>query len=241
MRVGILIIGSLFWDERRELWRRSRLLVGDAKHVRAPMRYGRRAQGRGNTFTMTFGSDGPWGQAVQVPCKANVEDVGGLIEEAEALWQAERLSAQRSRRIGADWGCVGVLFREDPPAGWLEDWTRNFRANAPSFVRPVDADGMLRILWPERVDGGQPDVDIVLATATRPEATWPTPDVIADAWVDQSGGHEHYFFENVRHGIRTAEDGLIWRTIEHRAQHWLQSARYGQAVGILSGEKAGGA
>jgi hypothetical protein len=121
---------------------------------------------------------------------------------------------------------------------WLKTWTANFRAEVLSSVSPVDADGILRIRWPERVDGSQPDMEVILATATRAEATQPTVDDIADAWVNQEGGHERYFFENVRHGIRTAEDGLIWRGIEERAPPWLQSRAYDQAVSVLRAEIA---
>jgi len=43
MRTGILIIGSLLWDNcQREAWRRSRLHVDRKLHVKAPICYGRR-------------------------------------------------------------------------------------------------------------------------------------------------------------------------------------------------------
>ena len=44
LSVGVLIIGSLYWDlasDRKE-WRASRLNAGGARTVRAPIRYGRR-------------------------------------------------------------------------------------------------------------------------------------------------------------------------------------------------------
>lgn len=80
MRGGILIIGSLLWDNgQRDAWRRLRLRVGEKVYVKAPIRYGRRSQGRGNTFTMTFAHGGLHGQGVLVPCVATIDDVAGLV------------------------------------------------------------------------------------------------------------------------------------------------------------------
>jgi len=79
-------------------------------------------------------------------------------------------------------------------------------------------------------------MDVILATATRAEATRPTPDEIADGWIDR--GHERYFFENVRHGIRTSDDGLIWRRLEERAPRWLHGDVYADVVALLGAEGA---
>ena len=52
----------------------------------------------------------------------------------------------------------------------------------------------------------------------------------------QDQGHESYFFENVRYGIRTPEDRLIWQRIEERRPRWLEGPAYGDAVAILRAE-----
>jgi len=65
-------------------------------------------------------------------------------------------------------------------------------------------------------DGALTDVDVILATATKLNAASSQPQEVADAWIDQNRCYERYFFENVRHGIRTPEDGLIWQRIEER-------------------------
>jgi hypothetical protein len=55
MTCGILIIGSLLWDERRKAWRDERLEQDSADTVVAPIRYGRLSgQQRGHTYTMVF-------------------------------------------------------------------------------------------------------------------------------------------------------------------------------------------
>lgn len=239
MRGGILIIGSLLWgSQEREEWRRSRLCVDQKVCVKAPIRYGRRSHSWGNTFTMTFAPDRPGGQAVLVPCKAAIVDVAALVAEAEALWKAEQRNASPGT-ISGSWGCVGVLFNiATEPAGWLRAWADHFRfrANA-SPILPVDEDGVLRIPWPTTtLEGAPAGVDMILATATRAEATCPSAEDIADAWLVQNNGNERYFFENVRHGIRTPEDLLIWRRIEVRRPHWLGSDAYTEAIAILRGE-----
>lgn len=241
MRAGILLIGSLLWDnEQRGAWRKSRLYLKDKVHVRAPIHYGRRSTSRGNTFTMTFGTDDAFGQAVLVPCVTAIGDVAGLVAEAEALWRAEQPSAA-ANSIGAPWGCAGVLFFAVNARGdWLAGWSNHFRLRA-SPVPPVDDQGILRIPWPVTTAEGRPaDVNVILATATRAEAKQPTPSEIADAWTSQFDGHERYFFENVRHGIRTPEDSLIWRRIEERTPSWLRDGAYAEEVALLRAEAARG-
>src|SRR5580692_12520499 len=54
LSIGVLIIGSLYWDPRRQGWRDSRLDVDNVFNVHAPIRYGRRSTGRGHTYTMVL-------------------------------------------------------------------------------------------------------------------------------------------------------------------------------------------
>lgn len=132
-----------------------------------------------------------------------------------------------------------ALFRPGAePAGWLRVWAGHFGATA-SAISPVDENGVLRIPWPTTtLEGAPAGVDVILATATKAEAMCPSAEDIADAWLDQNKGYERYFFENVRHGIRTPEDSLIWRRIEQRRPHWLGSDAYAEAIAILRGEAA---
>ncbi|WP_411857810.1 hypothetical protein [Roseiflexus sp.] len=78
-------------------------------------------------------------------------------------------------------------------------------------------------------------MDVILATATRANTEQPTVNEIADAWI-KSCGYERYFFENVRHGIRTPEDVRIWRRIEERSPSWL--GRYPNEEMVLRVEAA---
>jgi hypothetical protein len=239
MQVGILIIGSLLWDTKwcRNEWRTSRLAVDRAQRVRVGIAYRRRS--RGDTFTMTFASDTPaLGQAVLVPCDTDLAAGDGLVEEAKELWRAEQHAAPIGA-LGSSWGCVGALFGANSRGQELrESWTRQFRASVARSVAPVDQEGLLGIPWPTTTDGAGVDLDVILATATRPDPTIPPPEDVADAWCVH--GHEEYFFENVRHGIRTPDDAHIWRRIEQARPRWLENDRYAEPVAILRRETSPG-
>jgi hypothetical protein len=129
------------------------------------------------------------------------------------------------------------MFREEiAPAEWMAEWADHFRQRA-SPTAPVDADGMLRIPWPVNAHDGSPaDVDVILGAAAAAVATPPSAVEIADAWAGQHAGHERYFFENVRHGIRTPDDRAIWHRIEERAPPWLGAERHREAIELLRAE-----
>jgi hypothetical protein len=96
---------------------------------------------------------------------------------------------------------------------------------------------VLRIPWPAiAADGKAAELDVIFATATKAEATRPLPADVADAWINQDEGYESYFFENVRHGIRTPDDLLIWKRIENATPSWLRSPAYTEAIAILQRE-----
>ena len=71
LNVGVLIIGSLFWDseQNRPAWRDARLDMATAQTVTAPIRYGRRSgRNRGYTYTMVFSRLAELGHAKVVQC-----------------------------------------------------------------------------------------------------------------------------------------------------------------------------
>jgi hypothetical protein len=222
--VGILIIGSLYWEDDRQEWRDTRLRMRDAVDVRAPIRYGRISKGRGNTYTMVFSRDCAPGQAKAVPCQAGVQTAEDLVLEAEYLWAAER-RASRNGRISTDWGCVTLLPNPDSniPADILNCWAARVHCakdygnvrQTPGEGVLVDGRGMLQIPWPTLVADNSPvALDLLLATATQPDLTgdpqqYPTPQAIADKWRNDTENNVRYFRNNVRDGIHTFEDDAI--------------------------------
>jgi hypothetical protein len=233
MRAGILIIGSLFWDASRQAWREERLHMAASEDVMAPIRYGRRSENRGNTYTMVFSCSALPGQAKVVPCSRTVGSARDLIAEAEHLWAAER-NAQVERCISAGWGCVALLCNPDRniPRPILTDWATRV-SEEPSYGRVphpagedcvLSAQGLLQIPWPHRVSDKVPvELDLLLATATRATLrgtppSYPTTDAVASAWRNDPNNRVEYFLENQRCGIRTFQDAEIRERLENRAQ-----------------------
>ena len=74
-RIGIMMIGSLYWDKDRTRvnWRKNRLSKEEFD-VFAPIRYGRLSKKRGSTYTMVFSKlcarkNYGFGSAKVVTCK----------------------------------------------------------------------------------------------------------------------------------------------------------------------------
>lgn len=224
MKSVILVVGSLLWEDGpRDTWRQSRLQLDKRQVVSAPIRYGRRSETRASTFTMVLDPTARPGQAVLLPCLQRVETSDDLVKEAEELWRAERNTSTGSG-IRTSWGCVGVRFRDDlDHSGVANGWSQYFRSD-DSPIAPIDHLGTLGIPWPVLATDGTPvAADVILATATRAEPSWPTSEEIADAWVQQNQGHERYFFLNVQNGIRTADDQAIAQHMIRCAPAWMAS------------------
>lgn len=236
MKCGILIIGSLLWDEEtagRSEWRQRRLSLSEQIPVVAPFRYGRKSQSRGNTFTMTFSTDAAPARGVIAPCVDQVSSLDDLLLEARSLWRAEAPAAPAGA-IGAGWGCVGAMFQPSSDRHGLEAAWADHLAEAKVQCAPiVGVDGRSHLPWPTEQGGDPLDFDVVLFTATRAEAKRPTAQGIADAWLAQSAGYEKYFFLNVQHGIRTPDDPAIWERIKSKSAPWLGRASYSAAIKML--------
>lgn len=234
LRIAILTIGSLYWrdEELRRSWRAERLDVGRAVRVRVPTRYGRLSKKR--TYTMTIAPDDRVGTAQVVPCRAVATEPGHLRAEAEALWRAECNKDEATGKISTDWGAVGAIFR-DPEAHdeWGIAWTKIFVAAGAYACATVDAAGLIALPWPTTVDGIALDFDVLLVTSNV-DTGFPSAEAVADAWIDQPG-QEDYFFQNVRHGIRTPDDAEIWRRMENRNSDWVtrMAERFPEAVATL--------
>ena len=224
MRIGILIIGSLYWEqtEHRRNWRDNRLDVAAECHVRVPIRYGRRSRTRGCSFTMVFSpglSEETYGHAIVAPCKS--ED---LVGEAEWLWAAERNKARPGDRISADWGCVALL--ENPerrmPRDLRDEWIERV-SREPCYGQmfntpvgeeaPASRSGTLTIPWPATLSGAPLEFDVLIGTATNPTIVcghYADVQQVADAW-NAPAGREHvdYFHYNRESGISTFQDAEI--------------------------------
>src|SRR5258708_12022987 len=110
MEMGMLMVGSVYWDDgQRQAWRELRLRQDDEFDVRAPIRYGRQSHSRGDTYTMVFSGGCQLGQAKLIRCKNIATSAADIVSESRHLWSAE--SAPSGGRFSASWGCVAVQAR----------------------------------------------------------------------------------------------------------------------------------
>lgn len=181
---------------------------------------------------MVLDPDCPDGRAIVAPCLNQIHAFADLLEEAEALWMAER-DTQARAGISASWGCVGGLFSPGITEDVRSGWSAYFRASAEP-VEPVDSEGNLGFAWPRRCsDGSNVDLDVILATATCPEPTPPSTEEIAFGWAKQTNGEERYFIENIRSDIRTNSDGAIWNHLMEVSPSWLDDGLRNEVSGYL--------
>lgn len=220
LRVGVLMVGSLLWDDHcvRRRWRDARLLLDGAIHVPIPVRYGRISPSRNRTFTMTIDPDAEPGVGLVAPAKTPAGSRDDLICEAEWLWAAERKQA-RDGTLGAAWGSACVAWHPDTPPD-VRRWLQGTLPR-PAESLPLSEDRTLSINpWSLLADPGELPFDVVLAAATEANIarSRATPADVASAWA--SRGSEEYFFNNRRHGLTSAADDEIWTHLQLRRPDW---------------------
>ena len=240
LRAGVLIIGSLLWDEAnaRPQWRAQRLDEKNAKPALAPIRYGRFSTKRG-AYAMVFSKlcyrHRELGRGIIVPFVKPIATFDDLQQEAEFLATAEGLGRNW------EWGAVGLLKNTSSmfPVDFVEQWRRFFKGKTPHYqafaghtpseTPAINGDGLLSLKWP--ISGkDSPTYDLLLATPTKARIQdhpylkrYPRPAEIGTLIPSDA---TNYFIRNVLHGIRTPEDASIWRTVTRRcpqfAAEWPQ-------------------
>jgi hypothetical protein len=193
--------------------------------VTAPIRYGRKSTSRGDTYTMVFSRGCPSGQAVVVPCAATVSSIEDLVTEAERLWTAELNSRTIVLSVSASWGSIALLPNPGVvvPQGILDGWAERI-SGEPKYGGVPQANGegqlisragILQIAWPRPVSEDENRLpDLLLATATHPTlqgspSDYPSVEMIAHAWKNDTDNNVEYFRQNMAHGIRTFQDEAI--------------------------------
>jgi len=119
---GVLIIGSLFWDNnqgkhinQRKNWRKSKLSITKSIHVKVPIRYGRESGKIPKTYTMVFSKEAEkkneLGTAYLVPIKrANIAFFKGLQSQAEFLSEAEGIEDKKIVKGNKKkWCTIGLI------------------------------------------------------------------------------------------------------------------------------------
>lgn len=238
-RAAVLIIGSLWWDNGvRGPWRDKYLdnHKNTSRRVTVSIRYGRYSiSKRRRHYTMTFAySPLPLQDGQSIGLVAPCNSTSDLDTQIRELAVAEGIAAD------SDWGVVALLpnpCRLADLAGVLGAWRQKFNGNAGVNPRVPDLrdrfaltpDGLLDLAWPTEVGTKTPlDFDLLLATANAADLVkggYATPERIAECFAtggEARTGDPRYFVENVRAGIRTAEDRTIWQKMIAKKPDWAQ-------------------
>jgi hypothetical protein len=214
MRVGVLTIGSLYWE--RDHWTDDVLASEQAVTVPFPIRYGRKSDSRDVGYTMVIARSAPLGNAKAIPATRDVQTVDDLRQLAGAVGDAEGIGSS----LCCAWGCVALLVR-DRGTDFTQSW-HTFGIDASHIVAaydprdpPLDATGVLEpALWSPELDA----FELLLATVTKPTKGRPTIEHIADGMGSPPFGNRahHYFRSNLRAGITTFQDAEILATLTGR-------------------------
>lgn len=221
LRGGVIIIGSLLWDnEKRCKWRNGSLDLSTKLPSRLRIRYGRESSSRCDTYTMIFSSDRDTrlGQGYVVGYKNVFTSEKDLRREAIELAKAEGIWTTRRPFVACDWGAVALLANMSKPGCdqiksiWAKDFNElrstrfcHLQYRFEGDDQPViSEDGFLQMDPSPEIS----DFDFLLATPTVPKpARALTSKEIADKMIKQD--YRDYFKKNQANGITTFQDDEI--------------------------------
>jgi len=115
---GVLIIGSLFWEnsELRRKWRDQQLDIENIIRVKLPIRYGRKSESRNYTYTMIFSTDcrskDKLGEGIFIPFKKELT-IEQIINQGKPMIEAEHNRTVDFERFNWGWGSLGVVINTD--------------------------------------------------------------------------------------------------------------------------------
>lgn len=226
LKGGILIIGSLLWsdDNKRDIWRKTKLLVYKKIHVKVPIRYGKRS-GASKNLTMVFSKDcqniTKLGTGYLIPFKNNViKSFQGIENQARFLSHAEGSNDSKLKKGRTEWCTIGILFNPKIDnilkSKLVSKWKSLLIADGglkdvTIYKDVLSNDGELNIKWLKAVNKNDQELvdqfDFILATCTVPtEVPSPSPEIIAkDIYTD----NRKYFFNNIMNGISTFQDSKV--------------------------------
>jgi len=228
---GVLIVGSLYWDDIkiRADWRAS-YLSDKAIVVPAPIRYGRISNKRNCTFTMVFSTEcnenEKLGTGIFLPFIKTPVNIQIINEQAYWLMKAERERRNVDNiRFFWDWGTLGICvnpelliegtIKNEQTKFLLQEWSKKFTGFVPDNYRVgkdnpiIDENGILNVGWSEALG----EYDFFIATATISGLKeYPSEINIADRML--INGYDEYFKRNMLHSITTFQDEKIKALLE---------------------------
>ena len=241
MKGGILIIGSLFWDNNqgekinfRKTWRNKRLNIKDKIHVKAPIRYGRTGLNK-ETYTMVFSSeidkDEKFGTAYVVPFKnIEIKSFKGILNQARFLSEAERSNNKKLCKGNVDkWCTIGILFNPNFDSvkknKILKKWEKSIRKDDGLIdhldycIEPEQSilsnKGEILINWLNPVDINKKkelnSFDFIIATCTKQDLKKYPKSELLKETF--LNDKRKYFYKNIENGITTFQDREILKQI----------------------------
>lgn len=233
LRGGVIIIGSLLWDNaERSEWRSTSL---ESLETRIPVglriRYGRESgEKRHHTYTMIF-SNHPTthsGRGYIVGFQRAIRNAEMLRSEAALLARAEGIWTADSPYLAKDWGAVGLLANSSAPNAecLLSAWRKTFaeckcddqrrRYNSSEYALEndlpvIDPTGLLQMEWLPEME----NFDFLFATPTAPKPRRPlTANDVATRMIERS--YTRYFEGNRANNISTFQDNEIMEVLTRR-------------------------
>ena len=238
---GILIIGSLVWDDStiRKNWRNQSLNEKDRIKVRIPIRYGRISQSRMNTYTMVFSpalAQDEYGQGILLKFRNPIVSTDALINEADTIIRVERDKTKEGWKAIRDanpivlnwnWGVLGLCINpkhlknnvySEEVNGIVNLW-RNCLSNFDSSIYSVkgensfiDVNGIFKVDWNQEME----NIDFFVSTVIQPnvEKTYPDGEQIALKMYE--GKYYSYFINNIENGITTKDDPVILKLLKEK-------------------------
>jgi len=221
LRGGVIIIGSLLWDNsNRQKWRENDLCFENRFKVYIPIRYGRYSCTR-KIYTMVFSNNCylrryGLGTGWVLPIKTKINSFSELKGEAKKMGETEGFN----NGFSSDWGSVALLFNPNKiiDDSIKEEWGKFMSDKIPrpplsvSEKFPIDFNGFLTIRWPEEVmqKNKIEKYDFLIATVTNPTLInnrYPTVYKIANAM--EKVDDYLYFEKNREYEITTFQDERI--------------------------------
>ena len=231
LKGGVLIIGSLFWqdhrdntgDNLRKSWRDTYLDMSSASNVDVPIRYKRFS--KDNAYTMVFDNTlehKNFGVAKAIKFKkngfANFEEISDsvkLLSNIEGKYCSNFIKGKKNKTVA--WCVCTILFNPQTISPgqktyMLKEWGNELKVNEVGYNKFILAPelyslkktGELDIPWPKGIE----HIDFLIATSTMPLPREGVKEVTSEEIAHHLRNRE-YFYPNVRHGIKTFQDDEI--------------------------------
>lgn len=248
---GVIIIGSLLWDDsvERVLWRKE-LDILNRKHIGLPIRYGRISSSRENTYTMVFSNEmntiKNLGKGYVIPYKNIIKSEQDFKIQILKLAKAEKIS---TTRMSCSWGTVSILInpninqikKNQIKDYWIRlvDFTKETKSTtqkepkiekfgSKNENKCISKNWALTINLDNQFNNELKEFDFLIATANSIEhkdniEEYPTFKQIAKSIFDNN--HYDYFLRNRSEYIQTSHDKKIMKVLKKKYKVNLKEER----------------